>query len=59
MAEGNAAAMKEKEQGNAAYKSKNFPKVLFSAVFDSGVSINSKNWFVYKSWYLMLEFFYK
>ena len=59
MAEGNAAAMKEKEQGNAAYKSKNFPKVLFSAVFDSGVSINSKNRFVYKSWYLMLEFFYK
>ena len=49
MAEGNAAAMKEKEQGNAAYKSKNFPKVLFSAVFDSGVSINSKNRFVYKS----------
>ena len=49
MAEGNAAAMKEKEQGNAAYKSKNFPKVLFSAVFDSGISINSKNKFVYKS----------
>ena len=47
MAEGNAAAMKEKEQGNAAYKSKNFPKVLFSAVFDSGISINSKNKFVY------------
>lgn len=28
MAEGNAAAMKEKEQGNAAYKSKNFAKVF-------------------------------
>ena len=27
MADGNAAAMKEKEQGNAAYKSKNFTKV--------------------------------
>ena len=29
MAEGNAAAMKEKEMGNAAYKSKNFAKVFF------------------------------
>ena len=29
MADGNAAAMKEKELGNAAYKSKNFAKVFF------------------------------
>ena len=29
MAEGNAAAMKEKELGNAAYKSKNFAKVFY------------------------------
>merc|ERR1712013_94165 len=28
MADGNAAAMKEKEQGNAAYKSKNFTKAI-------------------------------
>ena len=32
MADGNAAAMKEKEQGNAAYKSKNFTKVNWRQV---------------------------